>query len=156
MYYLDSIMDIRELRSLRTLDEFNCATEFIITCKRSCITDKWSRKLAIYNSNTNAVQYTGEKDNLLILRVQAIQKKGTVISIQCLLKQNIYTVCTWRLRWNLLFVTLGFVFIQQIEISQFLPNCLLIWIIIKDSVNNLTLIYIKYQYQKCHQYFTNN
>jgi hypothetical protein len=47
MYYLDSIMGIRELRSLRTLDGFNCATDFIITCKRSYITYKRLRKWSI-------------------------------------------------------------------------------------------------------------
>jgi hypothetical protein len=47
MYYLDSIMEIRELRSLRTLDGFNCATDFIITCKRSYITYKRLRKWSI-------------------------------------------------------------------------------------------------------------
>src|ERR1044072_1728420 len=37
MCYLDSIMDMRECRSLSTLDGFNCAIDFLITCRRSYI-----------------------------------------------------------------------------------------------------------------------
>lgn len=92
-----------------------------------------------------------QSKNLLILGEQAVQYQGTIISMQCLLEQNVNRICTWKHCWSGRFLflnTLGFFILAlQIEASKFLSHCWLIQIKIKDSICYFIYICIRYQYK---------